>query len=272
MLTRHGSVRALQLHESRQECDRLRSELDAVRRAAAAKVEVEQSELTIKRNDEFMLGEQVANVLCSTFGCALAEMEADLFKLKLHAAQDREAHAAQLAALRSEHSRELQLLRSTLREEQRKNELLRQQLEGMQAPHEIARLRQELVDLQDVHASTLTNLAEMARQAARETDRDKAQADAKLRAAIALEQQTRTALGTEVRRLRDVQDTVLSLAGALPGGEARRYLFYESMKSRKVLQPESTTSWRGQHEMRFEKGERHVSYELRPWHEELRGP
>ena len=54
-------------------------------------------------------------------------------------------------------------------------------------------------------------------------------------------------LEEEVERLRDVQSEVLERGGALPGGEARAYLFYESTKTRKLLEQgkESTISWRG---------------------------
>ena len=57
-------------------------------------------------------------------------------------------------------------------------------------------------------------------------------------------------LEEEVERLRDVQSAVLERGGALPGGEARAYLFYESTKTRKLLEhgTESTISWRGVHE------------------------
>ena len=70
----------------------------------------------------------------------------------------------------------------------------------------------------------------------------------------------RQTLGSEVTRLRAVQEQVLAYEGksALPGGEARRLLFYESMKAKgrpatAALQPDSSISWRGQSEsVRFE--------------------
>ena len=55
-------------------------------------------------------------------------------------------------------------------------------------------------------------------------------------------------LTKEVQRLQKVQDTVLGISGALPGGEARQILFYEAMKSRRLVHPSSTISWRGQRE------------------------
>lgn len=62
-------------------------------------------------------------------------------------------------------------------------------------------------------------------------------------------------LSHEVRRLRHVQETVLEKAGAhalsragVGGPEARRLLYYESLKSKVVLQPDPTLTWRGQHD------------------------
>ena len=74
-----------------------------------------------------------------------------------------------------------------------------------------------------------------------------------LEAANAQLQQTRNelmaqnrALEEEVNRLRRIQVDVLDKGGALPGGEVRQYLFFESTKTRKVVQsPGSTISWRG---------------------------
>ena len=56
------------------------------------------------------------------------------------------------------------------------------------------------------------------------------------------------ALEQEVLRLRGVQEDVLVQGGALPGGEVRQYLFLEATKTRKLLQPGTTISWRGQQE------------------------
>jgi hypothetical protein len=57
------------------------------------------------------------------------------------------------------------------------------------------------------------------------------------------------ALEEEIERLRRVQSQVLETSQALPGGEARQYLFFEAAKTRKLLSgPETTISWRGVHE------------------------
>lgn len=55
-------------------------------------------------------------------------------------------------------------------------------------------------------------------------------------------------LGREITRLRRVQDEAL----ARPGRAAHQYLFYESLKSRRIhpaLQPQASITWRGQREM-----------------------
>ena len=57
------------------------------------------------------------------------------------------------------------------------------------------------------------------------------------------------ALQDEVDRLRRVQSEVLHTAEALPGGDARQYLFFEASKTRRILSaPDTTISWRGVHE------------------------
>ena len=58
--------------------------------------------------------------------------------------------------------------------------------------------------------------------------------------------QQNRALEEEIERLRKVQAEVLQRSEALPGGEARQYLFFEATKTRKILRnPDSTISWRG---------------------------
>ena len=57
------------------------------------------------------------------------------------------------------------------------------------------------------------------------------------------------ALQDEIDRLRRVQREVLDSTEALPGGPAREYLFYEAIKTRKVLSsPGTSISWRGVNE------------------------
>jgi hypothetical protein len=113
-------------------------------------------------------------------------------------------------------------------------------------------LRRDVRSLEETLARTENFLRE--REALHERERSELRAEmaanvAHERGQAALQ---RRAMGTEVMRLRRVHDKVLEQSGAdalvrgANGPRARSLLYYESMKSRTLLQPAGSLTWRGQ--------------------------
>jgi len=181
-----------------------------------------------------------------------------------------EAHEEQVHALSAGHTSQIELAHEAAREAKGAEEVLQRQVaseEAAAASIAVASLTAEMIGLEEVDAVMHTQIEHL-------TNRLEATEDTLRRSEL----QFRTengALRKEIERLQKVQDTVLGLAGglpecdALPGGEARRFLFYEAMKRRSVPRPEASVSWRGQ--LSEPTAAAPVTYSVLPWHVELRG-
>jgi len=187
-------------------------------------------------------------------------LHASLTEAEMSSREDENRHDSAFAQLRKEHTRQIEELSAARRldadiahralEQQRATrdaieDSLRSRLAAEQSAR--AKLHGELDELAQTQALTARKLDATTRQASEEANRlatEMSRREAWLRRSAEQDHQRMT---LEVQRLRDVQGAVLNKARALPGGEARRLLFYESTKSRKVLQPDSSMTWRGQH-------------------------
>ena len=158
--------------------------------------------------------------------------------------------------LRFEHERQMTSARMALDAERVARETAERKLALTEAgaKRRIDRLEADVEALSQTARSKERQLMESSSKFAEETGQLKSEFTDQVAAMSRKAEKQRKAMGMEVQRLRDLQDTVLQRPGreALTreagGVEARRLLFYESMKSRALLQPQSTISWRGQQE------------------------
>ena len=172
-------------------------------------------------------------------------------------ARQSQAHAAELEQVRKQHAEALTSAHDAYDAERMKREALEQRLAKSEAraSKTIERLQGEVEALAQSNANAERHLRESARNFSDEQRQLKTEWTTQVAQLAQRAKDERSSLGREVRRLRQVQESVLEVGGrdALTG-DARRLLFYESMKSKALLQPDSTLTWRGQQEvLRAEK-------------------
>ena len=113
----------------------------------------------------------------------------------------------------------------------------------------IGRLQAEADALEQTNSNLERQLNEMAKGFKHETGRMRSEWTQQVSRLSQTAEQQRKELNHEVQRLRTVQEDVLAQKGASTlTGEARRLLFYESMKAKSTqpLRPNDSMTWRGQ--------------------------
>ena len=163
-----------------------------------------------------------------------------------------EEHAATLKTIRLSHAEELAAALKAHEQEKAAKEALEKKLASSEAMAQktISRLRSEVDALAQTNGVMERHLREAGKTFTDEQSALKSQWTAQVARLSQQAEDERKALGREVSRLRHVQEHVLDVGGrgALTG-DARRLLFYESMKSKQLLQPDGSLSWRGQHDV-----------------------
>jgi hypothetical protein len=162
----------------------------------------------------------------------------------------RDQHVATLKQMRFEHADQVDRLERRLAEETAAKEKLQRRFDEFEATTSVTteRLQHEAEALAQAHTKTEREL-QRSRQSYLQQTGDLRSACTATMARLAQERENeRQAMKGEVHRLRRVQQSVLDQAGAdaLPGGEARRLLYFESMKAKALVQPDPSISWRGQ--------------------------
>ena len=158
----------------------------------------------------------------------------------------RREHAGAIAELQAARSREAADARAALDAEMLRRRRVEEDLalEKEARAAERSALQSELHARTQAHKATQRQLDMNARRYASEHQESERAWGTRLSELSSSAQHEQQQLNAEVDRLRQVQEAVLQKACALPGGEARKLLFYEALKSRK--QPESSLTWRGQ--------------------------
>lgn len=223
-----------------------------------------------------LTGQREADALIALLRSELSHMEAawDADKLRRDAESEAQGEASRNAiaklqeearlaeeALRQEHMEaiaqaevEHEEVLSKLSEELERERGLREGLEASlakalaDAEREITRLQTEVSGYRNYSSTANYALQANTRKLREEKEELQKEADAKLRREREAALFRQKSLEEEVKRLRSVQEDVLVQGGALPGGEVRQYLFLEATKTRKLLQPAGSISWRGQRE------------------------
>ena len=133
---------------------------------------------------------------------------------------------------RFEHSEALSKMTEMYSEELQAKEKLQQALARSEAEHKASQLRLqgEVDSLRHYGARANFNLDANTRALVVQREEAQREADETLTAEREVWERQRIALEAELARVRRVQVDVLEQGGALPGSEARQYLFFEATK------------------------------------------
>lgn len=163
----------------------------------------------------------------------------------------RAAHITELRELRFQHNEERTAAEKAYAELLAEKEALeaRRAKENALSKKVVTRLQAEVDALSQTNSNMERQLRETKRTFSEETVTMRSQWTSQVSKLSQTSEQQRQDLNREVQRLRSVQEQVLATKGAEAlSGEARRMLFYESLKTKSTqpLQPAQTISWRGQ--------------------------